>query len=86
MKAVVGEEALNDDDRKFLKFHDEFEQQFVNQGEYENRNIFDSLDKSWELLSQFQRDKLAKIKDDHKDKYFAKVGRQDAADDGQIPA
>ena len=63
MKAVVGEEALNDDDRKFLKFHDEFESQFVNQGEYEPRNIFDSLDKCWELLSQFPRDKLTKIKE-----------------------
>lgn len=63
MKAVVGEEALNDDDRKFLKFHDEFEAQFVNQGEYEPRNIFDSLDKCWELLSQFPRDKLTKIKE-----------------------
>ena len=63
MKAVVGEEALNDDDRKFLKFHDEFESQFVNQGEYETRNIFDSLDKCWELLSYFPRDKLTKIKE-----------------------
>lgn len=81
MKAVVGEEALNDDDRKFLKFHDDFEQQFINQGEYENRVIFDSLDKCWELLSQFPRDKLTKIKDEYKDQYFAKAGRSHDPDD-----
>jgi len=80
MKAVVGEEALNDVDRKFLKFHDEFEELFVNQGEYENRNIFDSLDKCWEILSKFPRDKLTKISDKHKDQYFSKAGRQEEDD------
>jgi V-type H+-transporting ATPase subunit B len=84
MKAVVGEEALNDDDRKFLRFHDDFEESFVKQGEYEPRNIFDSLDKCWELLSMFPRDKLTKIDDKFKDRYFAKAGREQ--EDGQIPA
>ena len=82
MKAVAGEEALNDDDRKFLKFHDEFEELFVNQGEYENRNIFDSLDQCWELLSKFPRDMLTKIKPEYLDAYFSKAGRQ--VEDDQI--
>merc|ERR1719183_1249184 len=37
MKAVVGEEALTDEDRLFLQFHDRFEQDFIKQGIMENR-------------------------------------------------
>ena len=33
MKAVVGEEALTDDDLLYLEFLDKFEQQFISQGE-----------------------------------------------------
>jgi V-type H+-transporting ATPase subunit B len=40
MKAVVGEEALTDEDRLFLEFHDRFEAEFVKQDLMENRTIF----------------------------------------------
>jgi V-type H+-transporting ATPase subunit B len=40
MKAVVGEEALTDEDRLYLQFHDRFEAEFINQGLYDNRTIF----------------------------------------------
>jgi V-type H+-transporting ATPase subunit B len=40
MKAVVGEEALTEDDKLYLKFHDRYENEFVKQGYYENRTIF----------------------------------------------
>jgi vacuolar-type H+-ATPase subunit B/Vma2 len=30
MKAVVGEEALTDEDRLYLQFHDRFEAEFIN--------------------------------------------------------
>merc|ERR1712128_379125 len=44
MKAVVGEEALSDEDLKYLEFLSKFEKNFINQGANENRSIFDSLD------------------------------------------
>merc|ERR1712091_775564 len=50
MKAVVGEEALSSEDLKYLEFLSKFEKNFINQGANENRSIFDSLDKGWELL------------------------------------
>merc|ERR1711896_109232 len=40
MKAAVGEEALTEDEHKYLQFCDMFELQFVAQGPYENRKIF----------------------------------------------
>merc|ERR1719171_1836415 len=50
MKAVVGEEALSDDDKTYLKFTNDFENKFLAQGPYEQRDVFESLDLAWELL------------------------------------
>ena len=61
MKAVVGEEALSVEDRMYLDFTERFENEFVRQGMYEKRSIFESLDKAWELLRTFPRDALKKI-------------------------
>ena len=61
MKAVVGEEALSSEDLLYLEFLDKFERRFVNQGPYEARTIFDSLDIAWELLRLFPRELLRRI-------------------------
>jgi len=44
MKAVVGEEALNQEDKLALEFLEKFEKTFVTQGYNESRTIFESLD------------------------------------------
>jgi V-type H+-transporting ATPase subunit B len=76
MKAVVGEEALTEEDKLYLQFHDRFEQDFVNQDYYENRTIFDSLDKAWELLSLFQYKDLNKIEPKIKDQFYMRAKRE----------
>jgi len=70
MKAVVGEEALNSDDILYLEFLERFESTFVNQGPYENRDIFESLDKAWEMLRRFPPELLKKIPDKIKAKFY----------------
>lgn len=61
MKAVVGAEALTDDQKKFLTFTNKFEAEFVTQGTYEKRTIIDSLDKAWSLLRVLGPSLLKKI-------------------------
>jgi V-type H+-transporting ATPase subunit B len=61
MKAVVGDESLTHEDRLYLDFIDRFENKFVNQGMYENRTIFESLDLAWSLLRMFPTENLKKI-------------------------
>lgn len=61
MKAVVGEEALTDDDRLYLEFLDKFENQFLKQGPYDSRDVFKSLDLAWSLLRLFPDKHLKKI-------------------------
>jgi V/A-type H+-transporting ATPase subunit B len=56
--AVVGSEALTERDQKYLKFADKFEQQFINQGEFEDRSFEQTLDLGWSLLSDFPEREL----------------------------
>jgi V/A-type H+-transporting ATPase subunit B len=61
MKAVVGEEALNQEDKLSLEFLEKFERNFIAQGHYESRTIFESLDLAWSLLRIFPKELLNRI-------------------------
>lgn len=47
---VLGENDLSDMDRLYLKFGDEFENRFINQGKDERRSICETLDLGLEIL------------------------------------
>ena len=47
---VLGENDLSDMDRLYLKFGDEFEKRFINQGRDERRSICETLDLGLEIL------------------------------------
>merc|ERR1711907_708011 len=81
MKAVVGEEALSVEDKMYLDFTERFENEFVRQGMYEKRTIFESLDKAWELLRTFPRDALKKIPGKILDQFYQRK-MDDAFDNG----
>merc|ERR1719454_1336775 len=70
MKAVVGEEALSEDEHKYLEFTDKFETKFLAQGPYENRDIFNSLDIAWTLLRIFPQELLKKIPQKIKEQFY----------------
>ena len=75
--AIVGEDALSDRDRKFLKFADEFEKKFVTQDTHENRSIIKTLTIGWELLSDLPKSELKKIDEKYIEKYFPKIERKE---------
>jgi len=70
MKAVVGEEALTPEDFLYLEFLDKFEHKFLQQGYYEARTIFDSLDIGWSLLRTFPREMLGRINKPTLDEFY----------------
>jgi V-type H+-transporting ATPase subunit B len=74
MKAVVGEEALSADDLLYLEFLTKFEKNFITQGNYENRNVFESLDIGWQLLRIFPREMLKRIPKDTLDRFYPRGG------------
>uniref|UniRef100_A0A8C1UZC9 V-type proton ATPase subunit B, brain isoform n=1 Tax=Cyprinus carpio TaxID=7962 RepID=A0A8C1UZC9_CYPCA len=61
MKAVVGEEALTSDDLLYLEFLQKFEKNFITQGPYDNRTVFETLDIGWQLLRIFPKEMLKRI-------------------------
>ena len=67
--AIVGEEALSERDRKFLRFADEFEKQFVAQDKHEDRSIEQTLTIGWTLLSILPKAELKKIDEKYISKY-----------------
>lgn len=82
MKAVVGEEALNGEDKLALEFLEKFEKTFISQGAYESRTIFESLDLAWSLLRIFPKEMLNRIPQNILQEYYqrAKTTKSGAAD------
>jgi len=72
MKAVVGEEAMTEEDDRALEFLKKFEQEFIGQGAYEARTIYESLDKGWEMLRTFNQDELNRIPAKILNEFFAR--------------
>jgi V-type H+-transporting ATPase subunit B len=70
MKAVVGEEALSNEDHLYLEFLDKYEQNFLSQGFEETRTIFQSLDIAWQLLRIFPKEMLTRIQEKMKNQYY----------------
>lgn len=73
LAVVLGESALSETDKLYVKFTTRFEEEYINQGFYTNRNIIDSLSLGWELLSILPRTELKRIKDEMLDEYLPKV-------------
>jgi V/A-type H+-transporting ATPase subunit B len=72
LSAVVGEEALSDIDRKYLKFADEFEKRFILQGPHDDRTIQQTLDLGWELMAMLPKSELKRVKKEFIEKYGKK--------------
>ncbi|KKK79677.1 hypothetical protein LCGC14_2831090, partial [marine sediment metagenome] len=67
--SIIGEEALGETDRKYLKFADSFEQRYLSQGD-EDRDIEETMAVAWNLLSTLPADELKRVKKEHVDKYL----------------
>lgn len=61
LASVIGEDELSPIDKKYLLFGKAFEEQFVGQGEFENRSIEDTLTIGWNLLAMLPREELDRI-------------------------
>ncbi len=67
--AITGEDALTDNDKKYLRFAEGFEQKFINQGAAD-RSIEQSLNIAWALLSEFPRTELKRIRKEYIETYY----------------
>jgi len=72
LSQIIGEDDLSETDKKFMDFGRAFEAQFLNQEFDESRNILESLDLGWHLLSILPLSELDRLSPENIDKYFPK--------------
>lgn len=72
LASVIGEEELSPTDKKYLEFGDKFEHMFLKQNAHEERNIDQSLDLAWRLLSILPRAELERMDEKLLDENYAK--------------
>jgi len=72
LATIMGEAALSDEDRKYMKFANAFEARYISQDYYENRTVQQTLDLGWELLSMFENAELKRIDVKLIEKYMPK--------------
>jgi V/A-type H+-transporting ATPase subunit B len=73
LASVIGEDELSDIDKKYLKFGEAFEREFVGQGHYEDRQVCDSLDIGWKLLGILPKSELDRVDSAILDKYYREM-------------
>lgn len=72
LMVILGESALTDIDKLYARFADEFEREYVSQGNDTNRTIEETLDLGWKLLRILPRSELKRIDDKYLDMYYEK--------------
>ncbi len=77
---VLGESALSDSDRAHLKFADAFEDRYVRQGSNENRDIVETLNIGWDLLTILPLTELKRVKPAQIEKYLPKKDNGETID------
>ena len=70
LSVILGESALSNTDKAFVKFTTEFEEQYIAQGFEKNRTIEETLNLGWELLKILPRTELKRIRDEYLEKYL----------------
>jgi V/A-type H+-transporting ATPase subunit B len=84
LSVVLGEAALSETDKLFLKFADEFEARFVKQGANENRPIAETLDIGWDLMTMLPRKRAQAYSDRNAEKYLKSQNPAGAAPAARI--
>jgi V/A-type H+-transporting ATPase subunit B len=80
---IVGREALSETDNKYLDFADRFESEFVDQGFRTDRDIDQTLDIGWELISLLPKTELNRIGEDLIEEYYVEDASVDADTDSE---
>ena len=70
LASVIGEDELSPEDKLLMEFGKAFEDTFINQSFTENRQLSQTLDLGWELLSMLPRKMLDRVDGRILDKYY----------------
>ncbi|NCC79014.1 MAG: V-type ATP synthase subunit B [Clostridia bacterium] len=69
LASVIGEEELSDVDKQYIEFGKLFEAEFLAQGMESNRDVIETLELGWDLLSILPKPELDRIDSEILEKY-----------------
>lgn len=70
LASVIGEDELSSIDQRYMEFGKQFETHFLNQGIQANREMEETLDLGWALLSLLPKEELDRVDDAVLDRYY----------------
>jgi V/A-type H+-transporting ATPase subunit B len=70
LASVIGEEELTPLDSQYLKFGDAFEKEFISQGQYDDRDIEETLELGWQALRNLPQDELHRVTQEEIETYY----------------
>lgn len=73
LSEIVGEDDLSDVDKKYLEFGEEFENKFLSQNEYNNRELEETLDLGWEILKTLPITEMHRVSKGNKVKFLGDI-------------
>ena len=76
LMTILGESALTDIDIIYANFAERFEKEYVSQGYDTDRDVEETLDIGWKLLTMLPRSELKRISDKMLDEYYDKFKNQ----------
>ncbi|MBI2425483.1 MAG: V-type ATP synthase subunit B [Candidatus Hydrogenedentes bacterium] len=75
LMAIVGEDALTEQDKKYLRFSNAFEAQMIGQ-QFERRTIEETFKIGWRLLGHLPKSELTRIKREVVDEFYVAIEDQ----------
>ena len=76
LMTILGESALTEIDIIYANFAERFEKEYVSQGYDTDRDVEETLDIGWKLLTMLPRSELKRISDKMLDEYYDKFKNQ----------
>lgn len=78
LAVILGEAALSEMDRLYIKFADRFEEEFIRQSETTSRSISETLDIGWKMLRLLPKEELKRVHREFLEKYHDAAGEKRA--------
>lgn len=86
LMVVLGEAALTEADKSYVRFADEFEKRFIAQGEHESRSIETTLELGWELLEILPVTEIKRIPPDILREFMEKKSQSEGISSSELTA
>jgi len=77
LSIILGEAALSEIDKLYYRFANRFEEEYLQQGQDENRTIEQTLEVGWKLLSMLPKEELKRVRSEFISKYLKSAGGEE---------